>query len=282
MPTNLPPVFMPLHKQILFKIKALLLYPWKVSNMYSAQMYGISQIIAITEMKSNFDPYLKWNNRNKWLYIWSPMMLGLVSAIIIAYTNKANYIRYYNDLRTPVVETRITSKISSSFKKVSRAVTQLPFSKDEVYIFLAGYVLSIIGAKFASQNPAFKHQADIQINLQHHGKVDMNGNPWMVIWTREALFIKSWNCDPSKLVNDMAFFSDINFPPTAPKIDKKNMNQFVILKKQELNPKMIFNFNTLLSKISHEQNQEQQPTEVSEVKKEKTKKDEGGKNGTRS
>lgn len=252
MPTNLPPVFLPMHKKVLNLIKAFLLYPWKVSQMYSNHMFGVSKIIEITEMKDNFRPYIKWDNRHKWFYIWSPMMLGLLLSIIIAYTNKANYIKYYNDLTAPIVDTRITSKVSSGFKKISKALTGLPFSKDEIYIFIIGYGLSIIGARFAAQNPAFKYQEQIQINLQHHGKVDMNGNPWMVIYTREALFIKSWNCDPNKLVNDMAFFSDINFPPTPPKIDKKNMNQFVILKKQELNPKMIFDFKTILNKMEHE------------------------------
>lgn len=243
------PVVLPLEKRVWYKIKEILMYPLKVSQQFSNHQRGVTIILAILnydKQSQNFKKlasYIKKDANSKFTFITMWIFLAFLSAGVLGYKNKNDYIKYYQLMSLPLKETRLTAKMGEIGKKIYYAVKFLPISRQEISVFCIFYAISIVGARFASYNPAFKIQEAIQKKLMADGKLDENGNPWMVVWTREAILIKTYGNNDDKLFTDKSFWTDINFIPTSPKSNIKQGLQFLVFaKKEEVSRNLTYEF----------------------------------------
>jgi hypothetical protein len=227
-------------------IKAILKYPFKISGKYSSYNKGISDLIAVKNDPLPYDvagdEYFrniqKKNSKLVWGFIYSPLFVGLLVAMGMMYLNKDRYINYVNKVSAPITEERFIKRVSGYINKAVYIVVDQPFSIKDLTPFLIGYFLSILGANLCSKNPTFEHEAEIKRRFLAMGCTDIEGNPWRVVWTLEALLITSFGRDPNQLNGDAKFWHSINFPPSMAKISSKDMNKFVVQKKYELSGNM--------------------------------------------
>lgn len=260
---NQAPVSIPLEKRVWYKIKDILGYPLKISQQFSNHQRGVTIILAIlnydkqTQNYKKLASYIRKDANSKFTFITMWIFLAFISAGTLAYKNKTDYIKYYELMSLPMKETRITAKISELGKKAYYAVKFIPVSKQEVSIFLVFYAISIVGARFAAYNPAFKMQEAIQKKLMADNKLDENGNPWMVVWTREAILIKTYGNNDDKLFTDKSFWTDINFIPTSPKSNIKQGLQFLVFaKKEEVSRNLTYEFDNYFRSLTNKQKEE--------------------------
>ena len=253
-----PPI-LPLEKRLWKKFKNIIKYPFTVGKKFTNHMRGISVILAILKYdkkSQNYQriaSYIKKDamNRNAFIYLW--IFLAVFSAALIGYKNKQNYIKYWELMKTPVHETRITAQIGEIAKKAYYAVRFIPISKNELMWFSGFYLIAIIGARFCSYNPIFKEQEHIQAKFLADGKLDEFGNPWLVVWTREAILIKTYGNNDDKMFSDRSFWTDINFMPTTPKSTIDHGLRFLVFaKKQEINRNMTYSFDEYFRNISED------------------------------
>lgn len=245
-------------KKVLKFIWSILKFPFVVSGQISAHQYGVNKIITILKYKQgteNFRQlhgYIQKDNFIKWTYIYLPITLAFISFFSIAsLNNKKNYQDYYTLLTLPVKEKTAFAAGSAYVKKAYYAVKYLPTTKQEISIFAFFYIIAIIGAKFALKHPAFLYQAQIQKKMSDDKKVDQNGNPWLVVWTRQALLFKTYGTNEDKLFNDASFWTDINFQRVYPKVEnQKDMQLMVFARKQEVNKEMKYDFSAHLNYLN--------------------------------
>ena len=261
-----------LDKKIFKKIKEVFLYPMKISQKFSNHQRGVSimlDILNYDKQSQNYKrlaSYIKKDANAKFTFITMWIFLAFLSFGVLAYKNKVNYLKYYELISLPLTETRLTGMIGEVGKKIYFAIKFIPVSKQELSSFLLFYSISILGARFASYNPAFKNQENIQKKLEADGKLDENGNPWMVIWTREAILIKTYGNNDDKLFSDKSFWTDINFIPTSPKSNIKQGLQFLVFaKKEEVSRNLTYDFDSYFKSLIEKKN-----TEADEVKNEKS------------
>lgn len=227
-------------------IKAIFKYPFKVSGMYSGYNKGLSELIAVKNepaLKSKDDVYYraiqKKNLKFIWGFIYFPILVGVLASALSIYTNRDKYQLYIHRLSLPVKEERFVKTVSIYFDKLIYLVRGQPISMKDLTPFLIGYLISIMGARFCSKNPTFAIQEEMQRKFTALGCTDIDGNPWRVVWTPEALLVTSFGRDPNQLYNDAKFWATINFPPSIPKQSKKDMNKFVVQRKYELSSNMV-------------------------------------------
>lgn len=243
----------PIQKKFLRWIFNFIKYPFKIADQYSGHQKGVGKIIEIVKYQPksqnyiNLQGYIKKDSWAKNTYIFLPLFLATLSYGAFAYKNKKNYIDYYTLMTIPVTETRWTGKVSLYVKKVYFAIRYIPVSKDEFIVFAFFYGLAVLGARFASNHPALKIQEGIQTKLLDDGKVDQFGRPWLVVWTREAILVKTYGTNEESLTKDASFWTDINFPRTPAKSEtQKDMQIMVFVRKQELNRKMEYDFKNFI------------------------------------
>lgn len=273
------PISLPLEKKVWRKFKDIVMYPIRVSQQFSNHQRGVTIILAIlnydkhTQNFKKLASYIKKDANSKFTFITMWIFLAFFSSGVMAYKNKSTYIKYYELMSLPIKETRLTAQVGEVGKKIYYAIRFIPVSKEEFSIFLIFYAISIVGARFASYNPAFKMQEAIQKKLTADGKHDENGNPWMVVWTREAILIKTYGNNDDKLFGDKSFWTDINFVPTTPKSNIKQGLQFLVFaKKEEVARNLTYDFDGYFKSLSQKQNDEHpEDDDLAELNVEKKK-----------
>lgn len=228
-------------------IGKIIKYPFMIAKKFEAYNVGLGDLMAVKnepkltgEDDQYFKKFQRQNTKLVFFFIYGPMLIGFIISSLLIYSNRQNYISYYKELTKPVVEERFTRKISAYVNRVVFFIKDQPISVKEITPFFIAFLISLIGAKFLSRNPVFARQDDILNRLIAYGAKDMNGNPWKIIWTPDAMLFISFGEDPIKLAQDSKFWATINFPPTTPKQSKKDMNKFVVQRKQELSGNMFF------------------------------------------
>jgi hypothetical protein len=236
-PQVLPPT--PLHKMIFRFILKLLKYPRQIAKRYAGYNGAIGEILMETGDPS-IDRLRRRNSKLVNIFIYLPFFLGIAISFVMLYNNRQDFVFYFEKLFSPVYAKGIFSTIGAYWNKLFFMFTGLPINKNEFYPFLLGYLGSIIGAWLLSLNPAFREQEKIVHIFSTLGYIDSEGKPWKVTWTPNAIMIEAFNCDPYALTQNNRFWSSVNFPPTAPKVNRDNMNKFIVQRKYELPAELIF------------------------------------------
>lgn len=222
--------------------KSIIRYPFKVTKKYWAYIHGISDLIVVNNDPKDIGYYKRIQYkyvRLLFAFVYLPVMLGFVETAYKIYNDHSSYVKYYDDLTLPVKEERIIKKIGAYSRKGVYAVVEQPIKLDHIMPIFFSYFLAICGANFLSKNPTFKIQEKIQDIFLAMGCVDINGKPWPVIWTPEALLITSFGKDPGQLYNDHKFWATINFPPSVPKLSLDNMSKFLVKRQYQLSGSMV-------------------------------------------
>lgn len=236
-PQQFPPA--PLHKTLMRMIMKLLKYPRHMAKRYAGYNWAIGEILMETG-DGGLDKLRRRNSKLVNLFIYLPFFAGIILTFATIYLHREDFLIYFNKVLTPINATGIFANIGAYFKKISFIFTGIPFSKTDYYPFIFGYLGSIIGAWILSLNPAFKEQEKIVHIFSTLGYIDSEGKPWKVTWTPNAIMIEAFNCDPYALCQNTRFWSSVNFPPTAPKVNRTNMNKFIVQRKYELPSELIF------------------------------------------
>lgn len=241
------PVKLPLEKRLLNLFLNILKYPFRIAKKYESYNMGIGDLISVkNEPNVNgkddkyFREFQRKNTRLVFFCIYLPLILGFISTSLMIYKNKENYSNYYKQASAPIKEDKFTKKISAYWNKAYYIVAENPVTSDEYTPVLIAFFISLMGAKFLSINPVFEIKERIEKNLVALGCTDIEGNPWRVVWTPEAMLFVSFGTDPNKLAQEQKFWTTINFPPSLPKQSKKDMNKFVVQRKYELSSNMVF------------------------------------------
>jgi len=242
-----------LEKRIFYFIKDLIKYPFKISGKYAAYNKGIGDIVAVKNEKqlaknpayknkedNYFRDFQRLNTKLVYTYIYGPILIGILVASIFVYKNRENYKRYFSVLTVPIPEERMSRRFSFYWAKTIYFFKNQPIQKEELSPLFAGYFVALLGARFLSRNPLFEKHEDINAKLVRLNCLDMNKNPWRFIYTEDAVLIVSFGQDPNKLINNMDFWTSLNFPPGTQYQSKKDMNKFVVMKKQSAPESIVF------------------------------------------
>lgn len=242
-----------LEKRIFNLLKFLIKYPFIISARYEAYNKGIGDLLAVKNEKelsrnpayrnkedNYFRNFQSKNTRLVYSFVYGPMLMGIVIASLFIYMNRAKYKEYIGVLTVPIQEERLSKKMSYYWAKGVYFFKKNPVSREEVYSVLAGYIVAILGAKFLSRNPFFDKQDDINSRLTQLKCLDMNGKPWRFVYTEDAVLIVSFGEDPNKLINTGSFWASLNFPPGTLIQSKKDMNKFVVMKKNSVAESIVF------------------------------------------
>lgn len=233
----LPPI--PLHKVVWRFFMRILKYPRRIAKRYAGYNGAIGEILMETG-DANIDQIRRRNAKLVNIFIYLPMFLGVMIALVFIYLDRGEFLNYLDRVITPIYAKGFFGNLSAYFRKIHYVFTGIPLSKVEIYAFFGGYLSSIIGAWFLSLNPVFKEQEKIVHIFSTLGYIDSEGNPWKVTWTPNAIMIEAFNCDPFALCNNTRFWSSVNFPPTTPKVFRNNMNKFIVQRKYELPDSLVF------------------------------------------
>ena len=240
---------------LFYQIKTFLLYPRRIFLQYKAYNGGIGEMIFQLSKKMQNIRYLKAHRaRNSKLiniYILLPIFLGLVFSVFFVYQKRDNFDNYLVYLSKPIGETKYRSGGIRNYTKFYRekaiyAVNKSPLSKEAFYPFLMGYLACFLGAFILSKNPSFKKEEEIKKILQVLKHVDIEGRPWKVLWTPEAIMIETFGKDPYEFCvskQGKNFWNAINFKPSEPIIFNNNINKFVVQRRYELPSELIFESN---------------------------------------
>lgn len=240
----------PPEKRIINFFISLLKYPFRIAKRYEAHNVGLGDLMAVKNEPNKsgadddyFKKFQKNNTKLVFLLIYGPLLIGFLISCLVVFNNRKNYVDYYQKLTSPIKEERFTKKISGYLNKIVFLIKDQPISSDDITPIFIAFIFSLAGAKFLSINPVFNIEENIKKRLAIMGCTDIEGNPWKIVWTPEAMLIVAFGEDPMKLVQDSKFWATINFPPSVPKQSKKDMNKFVVQKKYELSSNsMIFKF----------------------------------------
>lgn len=220
-------------------VVSILKYPNQIVKRYRLYNYSIGEILFETG-----DIYLhQIRKRNTALvnfFVYLPYWGGVTFSIVFFYLEKESYRKFYEVLTSPLITKNSFFGIVPFLKRVFYFFTEIPLTY-ELYPFIIGYAISILGAFVLSRNRAFKEQKKISDTFFSLGLVDAENKPWKVTWTPDALLIEAYNCDPYAFVNKKGFWSTINFSPSSPKVSRTNMNKIIIYRKSELPQKLEFN-----------------------------------------
>lgn len=229
------------------KLKDILSYPFRMAKKMERYNIGISDLIAVkNEPNVNgadddyFRNFQRKNTRIIFFMIYLPIILSFLTTLGVAYYRKESYKTYYAQITAPVEEVKFTRKIAAYFKKGVFIIKDQPVSTMELIPLFAFYSLALIGSVVVSKNPVFQKEDELRRRLEALGHVDIEGKPWKVVWTPEAMLIVAFGQDPYKLSQNQNFWATMNFHHGTPKQSKKDMNKFVVQKKHELSNNMIF------------------------------------------
>lgn len=244
----LQPSLPPLEKRLWNFFLNIVKYPFRIAKKYETYNQGISELISVknepkihdSETDSYFRDFQRKYTRLVFSCIYLPMLIGVAYSGFKIYQNKQNYVTYYNNLTAPIKEERFTRKIGASWDKLVYFIAKQPLSVDEATPFLISFLFSLAGAKFLSMSPVFQIEEEIKRKLVAMGHTDIEGNPWRIVWTPEAVLVVSFGKDPYQLAQEQKFWATINFPPGNPKQSKKDMSKFVVQRKHELSSNMVF------------------------------------------
>lgn len=231
--------YVPLYKKIFNLIFFLLKYPRGMAKKYMAYNGAIGEILLETGDPS-IDALRRRNNKLVNIFIHMPFFVGLMISLASLYIHRDSFDFYITKLMYPVNAPGFFSSLSLYIKKIYFMVTAIPIVQSDYLPFVIGYGLSILGAFILSFNPVFKEQDRIIHIFSTLGNIDSEGKPWKVTWTPNAIMIEAFNCDPYALCNNNRFWSSVNFPPTAPKVNRMNMNKFIVQRKYELPNELVF------------------------------------------
>ena len=226
-------------KKIWFYLKKLLNYPFVIKNNYNYYNAIISKIIKKTRSVG----LISLRKRNVMyinLFIYLPLFLGFMVSALTVYQNKAKYELYATRVILPLSGETSVQKGVSFIKRAYYSVRYQPIEYEDFEMILYGYFFAILGAYIMSKHPAFKKQKEIQEVLYKLKKVDGENNPWKVIWTPEALFFETYNCNPYQFQKETKFWNTINFSPAPPIVFEDNKSTFIIPRKFELPAQIIF------------------------------------------
>lgn len=234
-----PPPFVPLHKKILRLIFKLLKYPRQITKRYMGYNGAIGEILLETADPS-IDQLRRRNNKLVNIFIHMPFFLGILISVLSIYFHKDDFNIYLDKAFNPINSFGFFNTLGAYLTRLRHILFNIPLNQYDYYPFLLGYLGSIIGAWILSLNPVFKEQEKITHIFSTLGYIDSEGKPWKVTWTPNAVMIEAFNCDPYALCNNTRFWSSVNFPPTAPKVNRTNMNKFIVQRKYELPAELIF------------------------------------------
>lgn len=234
-----PAPSIPLHKQLLRLFIKLLKYPRRITKQYMGYNGAIGEILMETG-DGSIDDLRKRNNKLVNIFIHLPFFLGIIISLLSLYSHRDMFDLYLAKVFSPVHASGVFSTIGAYYRKVSYILTEIPLAQSDYLPFFIGYGVSLLGAWILSLNPVFKEQDKITHIFSTLGYIDSEGKPWKVTWTPNAIMIEAFNCDPYALCNNTRFWSSVNFPPTAPKVNRMNMNKFIVQRKYELPSELIF------------------------------------------
>lgn len=234
-----PPPYVPLRKKIFRSIVFLLKYPRLMARKYMGYNGAIGEILLETGDIS-IDDLRRRNNYLVNLFIHAPFFLGILISVVSIYLHHNDFSFYIDKSFSPIFSQGFFSTIGAYFKRIHYIFTAIPVKKMDYLPFIIGYATSILGAFILSFNILFKKQDEITHIFSTLGYIDSEGKPWKVTWTPNAIMIEAFNCDAYALCNNNRFWSSVNFPPTTPKINKENMNKFIVQRKYELPSELIF------------------------------------------
>ena len=224
---------------IWYNIKRLLRYPFKIKNQYGFYNAILSYILGKTKSEN----LLNLRKRNVYFintFIILTIFLGFLFTGISIFNNKAKYHEYIQRATLPIGGETYFEKTKNSIRRGYKMIVFQPISKEEIQYLIYGFLLSIIGGRFLALNPIFKESKKIEDILSKIRKVDADEKPWRVVWTPDAIYFESFLGDPDSFINDRRFWNEINFTPDPPKIDPKDRKKFIVPRKYELPPKIIF------------------------------------------
>ena len=222
-----------------YNIKKILKYPSKIKKQYGYYNAILSYIIQRTKSET----LLNLRKRNVYFinsFIILPMFLGMLFTGISMYNHKEKYQVYAIRATLPVEgESNIQIGINV-VNRLYKMIVHQPISKEELNYLFYGFLISLLGAKFLSLNPIFKESNKIEDILSKIRKLDADDKPWKVVWTPDAIYFESFLGDPDSFVSKREFWNQINFSPDPPMIDLKDRTKFIIPRKYELPPKIVF------------------------------------------
>lgn len=230
--------------------KNIVRYPKKIRNQYGYYNAILSYIIQ----KTKSDNLLNLRQRNVYfinIFIILPMFIGALFSGISVYNNIDKYQLYIKRATLPIDGESYFRIFINLINRIYKMIEFQPFSIDEMKYIVIGFVLSIIGAKFLSLNPIFKKSKQIEDILSKIKKVDADEKPWKVIWTPDAVYFESFLGDPDTFVSQRSFWNTINFSPSPPLIDVKDRTKFIVPRKYELPPKIVFPIRQELLEIDY-------------------------------
>lgn len=233
------PYVAPLHKRLINMLIEKLKYPKKIFDKYKRYNAAVSEILIETQNTELHHLRVK-NAKLVNIFIILPIFLGLCLTGFYVYLYKYDFIYYYNKLTASFGNVGIFKLIFELIKRFVYMITNFPLGFKIIKWIFYGYGASIVGAWILSLNPAFKEEEKITHIFATLGYIDSEGNPWKVTWTPEAIMITSFNCDPVALSQNTRFWSSINFPPSSPKVLKKDMKKFIVMRKYELPQELVF------------------------------------------
>jgi hypothetical protein len=235
----------PLSKVVLKFFWRIIAYPHVIIKKYQSYNIRVAEMrneLKKEEQSHELERLLANNGKLILLFIYVPILLGIVCSGLSINSHKYDYQSYWRRLHTVERADGITDSIGNKWKKVKFAVAENPVKKYDFLLVMYGYMIAIMGARFLSINPIFKEEAKITEIFASLGMIDSQGNPWTVTWTPDAIQIDSFNCDPLALCSNLRFWSTINFPPSPPKINKIHRRKFIVVRAYELSPTMLFSF----------------------------------------
>jgi hypothetical protein len=230
-----PPVQQKIFQFLLDKLK----YPKKIFDKYKVYNAAVSEILIETQNPSLHDLRVK-NAKLVNFFILLPIFLGFVIMTVNIFTHRTDFIYYYFKATSSFGNVGYFQLIIDIIKRLYYIIFSFPFGLKIIKWLFYGYGLSICGAFILSLNPAFKEEDKISHIFATLGYIDAEGHPWKVTWTPEAIMITSFNCDAIALSQNTRFWSSINFPPSSPKILKKDMKKFIVMRKYELPQELVF------------------------------------------
>lgn len=224
---------------IWYNLKRLLRYPFQVKNKYGYYNAILSYIID----KNKSINLLNLRKRNVYFinsFIILPIFLGVLFTGISMYNHKEKYQIYAMRATLPIEGDSYFEKTTNVISRVYKMAVYQPISQDEIQYILYGFILSLVGGRFLALNPIFKKSQKIEEILSKIKKVDADEKPWKVVWTPDAIYFESFLGDPDQFVNQTSFWNTINFSPDPPIVDLKDRTKFIVPRKYELPPKIIF------------------------------------------
>ena len=233
------------------RLISFLMYPRKVIKRYRAYNSGIGEMILQLRKTMQSTEYLENHRaRNSKLvnfFVLLPFFAGLSFSSYEIYSKRDLFSRYVNEVTKPIEKTVYGKRkkyIPYIKDKAVFMYRQNPFNMEILIPFLIGYGFCFIGAGLLMKNPAFKKESDIQVVFTALRHTDLEGNPWKVVWTPNAILIEAFGEDPSDFcVNKKGkkLWNAIKFSPGEPMIFNDNPNKFVVQRRYDLPSELIFN-----------------------------------------